>query len=136
VLSRPKHHLSLVTKLPCIHYFFSGETLVKAYYEILEGRDSEAYWYKRDSAQLKSWERNNTINGTTLSRFCTLLKHNSWKVILHSKKPLGSIGRKTSRKRTYRVLSKFFYPLVLIPGLQEIFLHRITFILEKDKSYD
>jgi len=61
-----EHHLILVTKIPCIHWFFSGETLMKAYYEILEERGDDAYWYKRSSPYLESWEKGNTINGTTL----------------------------------------------------------------------
>ncbi len=36
------HHLALVTKIPCLHYFFSGKTLVRAYYEILQERGEDA----------------------------------------------------------------------------------------------
>lgn len=124
-------HLSLVTKLPCIHYFFSSETLIKAYCEILEERGSDAHWYKRHSPHLESWERGNRINGTTLAQFRKFLRKNNWEIALHSRKPIGSIGRKISKKRVLPVISRLFYPLTLVAGLQELFLHRITYILEK-----
>jgi len=126
-----EHHLSLVTKVPCIHWFFSGHTLVKAYYQILEERGNDAYWYKRSSPDLKFWERGHTINGTTLSQFKGLIKVRNWRVIHQAKKPIGSIGRHIYKKTTLRLISKLFLPLTFIPGLRELFLHRIVFILEK-----
>jgi ubiquinone/menaquinone biosynthesis C-methylase UbiE len=126
-----EHHLSLVTKFPGIHYFFTGKALVNAYCEILEERGSDAYWYNRRSPRLESWERGNAINGTTLARFKKYLKSNSWKTIAHSKKPIGSVGRNISNRKLLHAVSKLFYPLTLVPGIQEIFLHRITYVLEK-----
>lgn len=125
------HHLSLVTKLPFIHYIFSGKALVKAYYSILEDREDEAQWYKRDSPYLRDWEKCNTINGTTLAKFRKFLNKNKWKIVLQSRKPIGSIGRNISKKCIFKLISYFFYPLTFVPFLQEAFLHRITYILEK-----
>ena len=126
-----EHHLSLVTKLPCIHYFFNGETLIKSYYEVLKERGGDAYWYKRHSPYLESWEKGNTINGITLAQFSKFLKKSNWKILLHSRKPIGSIGRNASKKKVFRLMSHLFYPLTFIPALQEIFIHRVTYILEK-----
>lgn len=39
-----EHHLTLATMTPCLHWIFSGQTLVRAYYEILDERGEEAYW--------------------------------------------------------------------------------------------
>jgi SAM-dependent methyltransferase len=126
-----EHHLSLVTYLPFIHYFFSGDILVRAYSEILEERGDEAYWYKRSSPQLESWEKGNSINGTTLALFRDIIKKNNWHIIHHSKKPIFSVGRNISQKKHFKILSYFLYPLASIPFLEEIFLARITYILEK-----
>lgn len=126
-----EHHLSLVTRIPFIQYFFSGETLVKAYCEIIEERGEETYWYKRSSSDLMSWEKGNTINGTTLSKFLKLLENSGWTINYQSRKPIGSIGRNISKNKVLKIFSKFIYPLVYVPGLREIFLHRITFVLEK-----
>jgi ubiquinone/menaquinone biosynthesis C-methylase UbiE len=126
-----EHHLSIVTKTPCIHWFFSGKTCIRAYNKILEERGDKAYWYKRLSANLESWERGNTINGTTLNQFKVIIKGMNWRVVRPVSKPIGSIGRNISRNRLIRTISKLFSPLTKVPGLQEIFLHRITYILEK-----
>jgi len=128
-----EHHLALATRLPCIHYLFSGETLVRAYHEILEERGEEAYWYKRRSPKMESWERGNTINGTTLAQFRRFIRDRDWKVILHSRKAIGSIGRNASKMRALALLSRPFKVAASVPGLREMFLHRITYILQKEE---
>jgi hypothetical protein len=50
---------------------------------------------------------------------------------MNARPPIGSIGRNASRKLSYRLMSRLFVPLTALPGLQEIFLHRVTYILEK-----
>lgn len=126
-----EHHLALVTRFPGLQCFFSGETLVRAYCDILAERGPAATWYRRESAQLKPWERGNTINGTTLAQFRNYLRQRPWRVRHFSRKPLGSIGRNASKRALYRALSVGLAPLARLPLLEEIFLHRITCILEK-----
>lgn len=126
-----QHHLSLVTKVPCIHWFFSGKTCIKAYNEILEERGEMTYWYKRKYTNLESWERGNTINGITLNKFVTIINDMNWRAVRLIRNPIGSIGRSVSKNRLIRVISKLFSPLTRVPGLCELFLHRITYILEK-----
>jgi SAM-dependent methyltransferase len=126
-----EHHLALATRLPGIHYIFSGKTLVRAYHELLEERGDAACWYRRSSPQLERWERGNTINGTTLAKFRRLIREGGWKVVLHSAKPIGSIGRNASKLRGAALLSPALGLAARVPGLREIFLHRITYILEK-----
>ena len=88
-----EHHLTLVTMMPCIHWLFSGDTLVKAYCEILDERGEEAYWYKRSSRTLESWEKGNTINGTTFAQFRKIVASQNWRVFREVHKPIGAIGR-------------------------------------------
>lgn len=126
-----EHHLGLVTSMPCLHWFFNGETLVKAYKDILNERGESAYWYRRATGSLESWERGHTINGTTLSQFRKMMSSMNWRIVHQSRKPIGSIGRKVSKSPLVRTASKLLMPLTFTPGLQEIFLHRITYILEK-----
>ncbi len=126
-----EHHLGLVTKTPFFHYFFSNKTLITAYNEILDERGQDAYWYKRDSSKPEPWERCHTINGTTLKKFKSIIENKNWEIALHSRKPIGSIGRNISKKKWLLAISYLFYPLTFLPGIQEIMLHRITYILEK-----
>lgn len=126
-----EHHLSLVTKAPCIHWFFSGKTLIKAYHAILRERGDNTYWYRRQSPDLEHWERCHSINGTTLFQFKKLLKKTSWKIIENPKKAIGSIGRNASRRSFISSTSRLLRPLTSIPGIQDLFVHRIVYILEK-----
>lgn len=126
-----EHHLGLATKLPGIHYVFSGKTLVRAYYDILERRGAQAAWYRRESPQLQSWERGHTINGTTFSQFRKLIKNMNWKVLRESKRPVGSIGRLTAQSKLLKGASSLLLPLVYVPGVRELALHRIAYILER-----
>jgi SAM-dependent methyltransferase len=126
-----EHHLALVTRIPGLQYLFSGATLTRAYYEILRERGSDAQWYWRATPELEPWEKGNTINGTTYRAFGKLIRQGGWKVVMNSRAPIGSIGRNASRKLSYRLMSRLFAPLTALPGLQEIFLHRVTYILEK-----
>jgi SAM-dependent methyltransferase len=126
-----EHHLGLVTKLLGIHYLFSGETLVRAYYDILEKRGIKAAWYRRVSPELEPWERGNTINGTTFSQFRKLINKMDWKILRESKRPVGSVGRVTARSKLLKAMSYLFVPLVYVPGVREMALHRIAFILER-----
>lgn len=128
------HHLSLATTCPGIQYLFSGKTLVMAYHDILAERESEAYWYKRSSPYLEPWEKGNTINGTTSTQFRRLLRNSGWRIARNSRKPIGSVGRSAQRKKVYKLMSYFFYPLTFIPFVQEVFRHRIVYILEKRSS--
>ena len=52
-----EHHLSLVTGVPGLQYFFSGQTLVSAYNELLAERTTDVSWY--DRGPLEDWERGN-----------------------------------------------------------------------------
>jgi SAM-dependent methyltransferase len=127
------HHLGLATNMPFLQLLFSGPTLVKAYFDILQARGASAEWYRRPTRLTGPWERGNTINGTTFMGFSKLVKAGPWKIILVGRAPFGSIGRRASKLRGVRPLCKCLYPLTFVPGLQEVFLHHIVFILEKDK---
>lgn len=129
-----EHHLSLVTRVPAIQWLFSGRTLVKAYCEILNERGPAAQWYRRESGALEPWERSNALNGITLRKFRKILSDGNWRIVLHSRKPIGSIGRNIANNRLAHLISHAFRPLTYIPGLQEAFLHRLTFILEKPEA--
>lgn len=126
-----EHHLDFVTKLPAIHYFFGGETLVKAYHEICEERGDESRWYKRNSIRMETWEKGNTINGTTVRKFRRLVAKKKWRILQHARKPIGFLVAKRSGKMALKLLSYFCYPFVYVPIIEEIFVNRIAYILEK-----
>ena len=104
---------------------------MRAYHDILLERGDEAEWYRRGSPELEPWERGNTINGTTFARFRALVDDLDWRIVRESKRPVGSVGRMFERRRLVRGVSRLFVPLVHVPGVREVFLHRIAYILER-----
>lgn len=126
-----EHHLGMVTRVPGIQWLFSGKTLIRAYSEILAERGASAYWYQRASDEPAGWERSHTINGTTLARFKPILRELDWCVIHQSRKPILTIGRNMSRSGLNRFAGRLLKPFAYLPGLQEVFLQRLTFVLEK-----
>jgi SAM-dependent methyltransferase len=126
-----EHHLGLVTRLPGVHYLFTGATLVAAYTELLHERGPEHAWYARAAGELGSWERGHTINGTTFRGFRKLVAETNWKVCHQSNLPVGRVGRAASRQWLARLIGYGLTPLAHLPGTQEIVLHRIACILEK-----
>jgi ubiquinone/menaquinone biosynthesis C-methylase UbiE len=128
-----EHHLSLVTRAPGLQYLFSGRTLVEAYNRVLASRGEEAAWYRREQLELRPWERCNTINGTTLGAIRRLIKVGGWKVVRHSRPPIGSMGRTVVRapRIWHRGLASLGKAAVRIPILEEAFLHRNVFILQR-----
>ena len=128
-----EHHLGRVTRLPGLQYVFSGKTQVKAYYEILKERGDAAYWYRRDTPFLEEWEKGNTINGTTFYKFRKLINDQNWKIWFQSRKTIGSTGRYVEKNKWIKIPSLLFIPFTYVPIIQDIVLHRIAVILEKEK---
>jgi len=125
------HHLGLVTNCHGIQWFFSGRTLVEAYHDILRERGPAALWYARRTPSLEPWERCNTINGTTVQKLARLIGDGKWRVMLQSMKPVGSVGRNISKNVPVQTVARLLQPLTRVPGVREIVLHRIAYILEK-----
>lgn len=126
-----EHHLTLATMTPCLHWIFSGETLIKAYCEIIDERGDGAYWYRRSTRIREPWERGNTVNGMTFARFKRILARQNWTICREVHKPIGAIGRSVRGNTIAKLLSALFLPFTFVPGMQELVLHRNTFILEK-----
>ncbi len=125
-----EHHLNLATRMPALNWIFGGATLVAAYDEILAARGPEAAWYRRRSPRLEPWERGNTTNGTTHAGFRRLVAAGGWRVLADGRQPVGSIGRNAARHPGLRRAARLLRPLTAVPGVRELFLHRIAMILE------
>ena len=102
-----------------------------AYNSILDERGSEATWYKRKKRNLEPWERCNTINGTTVRKFRYLIRETGLKVLLDRGLPLFGAGQLARRYPVLRLVSWAIAPLARLPFLEELFTHKIVFILQK-----
>lgn len=126
-----EHHLGLVTRFPGLQWLFSGETLFRAYCQIIDERGASAAWYRRASPKLEPWERCYSINGLTIGKFERLLREGGWKVVSQPRLPFGAIGRNASKRPWIKTVARFLSPLTGVPGLREMILHRGTFIVQK-----
>lgn len=126
-----EHHLSHVTTAPFIHYVFTPRVLLEAYCAILDERGDAATWYSRQPRALQSWERGNTINGLTLRRFRRLAAQAGLLIEQQVRKPLGSVGRRTTGRASYQVVASLMRPFTRLPLAEEALLHRGVFILRR-----
>ena len=123
-------HLNLVTKLPCLHWFFDSKKISEKYFEILKERGQSAKWYSGEKYSLETWEKLPSLNGTSIRKFEKILKKNDWSNVKWVKKPILTDGRK-SKKLLFKILSFLFYPLIHIKYIDELFMGRICVICKK-----
>lgn len=123
-------HLGFVTRLPALQWFFTGKTITEAAYEIHCERGNDADWYALKSPYLEEWERLPSLNGISITQFRRIVKKNRWKIIYQNKEPILSSGRR-AQSPILRILKLFFLVPARLPLLEELFLDRVCFILEK-----
>lgn len=126
-----EHHLGLVTRMPCLHWFFSGRELVRAYDRVVRERGEEGAWYRRSSPDLLSWERGHTLNGTTVRGFETLVARSGLTPVAWPVLPIFRVGRLVARQPLWRGLGQLFGVLARLPGIREFVSHRVVAILER-----
>jgi len=126
-----EHHLSAVTRTPCLHYFFSGRDLVEVYNEMIDEKGEEASWYKRPNRDLEPWERCNTINGMTKAKFRRLLEATNWNIYYEHNPSLLSVGGIASKYPALKLLGYLITPLAQLRILEEYLSSSIVYILEK-----
>jgi SAM-dependent methyltransferase len=126
-----EHHLGLVTRTPCLHWFFSGAELVRAYDAAIAERGPEAAWYRRRSPELAPWERGHTLNGTTAGGFQRLARAAGFTTVARPMLPLFRTGRLLERRPILGFLAPVFALAARLPGIGELAQHRVVAILER-----
>lgn len=122
-------HIGMVTKTPALHWIFSGDTITKAYIEIINERE-DADWYMPERFPLSDWEKLIELNGITIRKFKKILNGQEWSEVNSKVKPILTDGRR-SRQLMFRILSLMFIPLAHTPFLNELFLGRVNYIFIK-----
>jgi 2-polyprenyl-3-methyl-5-hydroxy-6-metoxy-1,4-benzoquinol methylase len=123
-------HLTFTTRLPALHWIFSGPTLARAVHAIHEERGDEASWYALGSPDLPPSRRLPSLNGITVRRFRRILRERPWTVVSQNRAPILTSGRRAS-KPVFRALRTVFTLPARLPLLEELFLDRICFVLRK-----
>jgi ubiquinone/menaquinone biosynthesis C-methylase UbiE len=126
-----QHHLGCVTDVPFIHWFFNGDVLMEAYYDILDRFPEYRDRIGLRRSPLQKWERLLGINGTTRREFCRILDRGPWREKRQVFVPLGGAGMISHRARIWRYMSYAIRPFTRLPGVGEVLCHRIVFILTR-----
>jgi len=122
-------HLGMVTKIPALHWFFSGKTISEAYMDIIKEREG-SHWYAPENFPLDDWEKLFSLNGIKIHKFKNILSQQKWSVIDSKIKPILTDGRRSS-KLPFKLLSSLLTPLAYIPYLNEYFVGRVNYVLTK-----
>jgi ubiquinone/menaquinone biosynthesis C-methylase UbiE len=118
-------HLGMVTKMPALHWIFSGENMAAAYVEIVKERGEAAKWYIPEAFLLRSWEKLFGLNGVSVKAFRKLISQQGWLASDSLVNPILKDGRRPKNRylkfypafflrwHTYRT-SMSFYLIVSI----------------------
>ena len=120
-------HLGLVTRVPALQWIFGGDTLTKAYFEILS--EGPSAWYKPDLS-VSGWEKLPTLNGVTVDAFYQIVKELPVTIDHVTRTPILTTGE------SHRALREFVLRPVLGAALRtglvdDYVLDRIAVVLRK-----
>jgi len=104
---------------------------MEVFYDILEENPE---WRDRNGLNrkpLESWERLQSINGTTLATYRKVILQLPWSNIRHIRLPLGTNGKLTKKYPFLKGLLAISWIASRIPVLEEAFNNRIVYILTK-----
>lgn len=125
-------HLDFSSRVPALHWFFSGKTLAQAHYEIIKERGEKAEWYAPESPDLESWEKLPSLNGISIGKFRKIIKRRNWEVLYVGLNPILSDGRR-AKLPLFKILRLLFFIPARLPFLEELFRGRINYVLQKPK---
>ena len=110
-------HLSDAIYIPWVHMFYSEQTLISAYKELVKGLPDGADRVKfRISERENGEEYFSYINKMTIKRFKGIIKKLNLKPVYYNEVPLRS----------------FLAPLAKLPALREMFIKMTVVALEKE----
>lgn len=126
-----QHHLTDVTSAPCIHWFFSPQKLMEAYWEILDDNPVYRDYKGIERRPLHTWEKLWIINGTTMRKFRKIIAECSWSGISHVPVPIGTVGKVVSNNPSLKAVRFVSRILARLPFFEESANQRIVYILTK-----
>lgn len=122
------HHLSYVTKSPWLQ-LFDANAVTLAFNDIVDARGETARWYRR--GPLAPYEKLGWLNGMTVGKFRKIVKSQGWKIEFWDCLPLLAYGWVVKKRPYLKWLSWPIGVLSRLPGLCELFTHRVVCILCK-----
>jgi ubiquinone/menaquinone biosynthesis C-methylase UbiE len=126
-----QHHLFSVSRAPFIHYLFSSKDIMDVFYDILDDNPEYRDRIGARRRPLEPWERLYIINGTTLRMYRKIVFQYPWSNSQQIYLPLGLNGRLVKTHPVLKGLLSLTWIASRLPGLEEVFNNRISFIHTK-----
>ena len=118
------HHLDLVTRTPCLHWFFRYPDLLAAYFALLDARGAAASWYRRAETNPLPDEKGYSINGLSAGAFHRMIQAD-WQLVYDGyRQARGGYSQHPVRRFLDNVLKRAQWPL-----LREIY--EVAYVLQK-----
>lgn len=127
-------HISSVTRTPFLEWFFSPQTINKAYHEIVSEWGDDLNWYKPTEETKGDWavvKGGIGVNGTTYKEFMKIAKEEEFSDIKFVKIPLLYVGNTALKYPFIKFLSSCLKPLMSIDYFKDYLSQRFVFILTK-----
>jgi ubiquinone/menaquinone biosynthesis C-methylase UbiE len=123
-----EHHLK-TSSTPCLHWFFSKDTLKEVTNIIVKEKGEEYYHYL--VGDVPDYYKIMSLNGITVGKFKRILQERDWEVVLKKQHGVPFFGRKVAKSPTLQAISKINGLISNVPILEEILLDRIAMIIKK-----
>lgn len=127
-------HIDSVTRTPFLEWFFSPNTINKAYIEIVSEWEEDLNWYKPTEATKGDWavvKGGIGVNGTKYKDFISIVKEIGFSDISFVKIPLLSVSNTAIKYPIIKFFSSFLKPLLTIDYFKDYLTQRFVFALKK-----
>ena len=125
-LQPAEHHLK-TTVTPCLHWVFSGSSLLALQNSMLDDLGPDYAHFKLDGLH---GYRSPYLNGITVMRFRRLAMEAGFDIVLHVRQGFPRMGRR-SRHPLFRMANAVNKYLSYVPLLEELTLDRVVMVLRK-----
>lgn len=127
-------HIGSVTRMPFLEWFFSPNTINKAYQEIVSEWGEDLNWYKPTDETKGDWavvKGGIGVNGTKYKDFISIAKEIGFSDISFVKIPLLSVSNSAIKYPIIKFFSSFLQPLLYINNFKDYLTQRFVFVLKK-----
>lgn len=125
-------HIDHVTGTPFLEWFFSPDTLTRAYQEIADGWGKELDWYRSAEDTEGNWaivKGGIGVNGTGYADFVAAVEEAGFKGLEFVKIPLLKVSETAIRHPAVKGISALVNPLLASDKLKDYLTHRLVFVL-------
>jgi SAM-dependent methyltransferase len=126
-------HIGPVTRTPFLEWFFSPDTIDKAFQEIVGEWGEELDWFRPAEETKEGWAVVSAgigVNGTTYAQFVAAAEEVGFEGVHFQKIPLLRVSETANKYPGIKFLSGFLNPLLANDRLKDYLTHRLVFVLD------